>query len=74
MAGRLQTLAMSLERQEQNLAHLNPQSILERGYSIAYSADGTLLTDSARTSVGDTVRIVFAKGWSRATVVDKAGE
>ena len=74
VAGRLQTLAMSLERQEQNLAHLNPQSILERGYSIAYSADGTLLTDSAQTSVGDTVRIVFAKGWSRATVVDKAGE
>jgi exodeoxyribonuclease VII large subunit len=71
---RLETLAVSLERQDQNLAHLSPQSVLKRGYSIAYSPDGTLLTDSAQTSIGETVRIVFAKGSSRATVVDKADE
>jgi len=74
MATRLGMLGVSLERQKQNLAHLNPQSVLERGYSIAYSANGTVLTDSAQTCVGDNMRVVFAKGWSRANVVEKADE
>lgn len=69
---RLEALSIHLQRQEQNLAHLNPGSVLQRGYSIAYSVDGTVLTDSAQTSIGDTVRIVFAKGSSRMNVIDKA--
>ena len=40
---RLEALAMNLEREQANLAHLNPESVLQRGYSIAYAADGTVL-------------------------------
>jgi exodeoxyribonuclease VII large subunit len=68
---RLETLAMSLLRGQANLAHLNPEAVLQRGYSIAYTADGAVLRDSAQTDTGDTVRVVFAKGWIGARVVEK---
>ena len=32
----------------QNLAHLNPQAVLERGYAIVATADGTIVQDAAR--------------------------
>jgi exodeoxyribonuclease VII large subunit len=69
---RLEALSVHLQRQHQNLAHLNPELVLQRGYSIAYSAEGSLLTNSAQMSIGDTVRIVFAKGSSRMNVIDIA--
>ena len=31
---------MNLQRKQADLTHLNPESVLERGYSIAYAADG----------------------------------
>ncbi len=71
---RLEALAMNLEREQANLAHLNPESVLQRGYSIAYAADGTVLRNSAQTGTGDTIRVVFAKGWSRARIVEKGEE
>lgn len=71
MAVRIETLRMSLERQQANLAHLNPESVLERGYSIAYTADGTVLRSSAQVDTGDGIRVVFAKGWITATIEEK---
>ncbi len=71
---RLEALAINLEREQANLAHLNPESVLQRGYSIAYAADGTVLRNSAQTGTGDTIRVVFAKGWSRARIVEKGEE
>lgn len=68
---RLETLAMSLQRGEANLAHLNPEAVLQRGYSIAYTADGDVLRNCAQADTGDTIRVVFAKGWTRARVVEK---
>ncbi len=71
MAVRIETLMMSLERQQANLAHLNPESVLERGYSIAYTADGTVLRSSAQVGMGDGIQVIFAKGWIRATIAEK---
>jgi exodeoxyribonuclease VII large subunit len=69
---RIEMLIMGLRRQQANLAHLNPASVLERGYSIAYTADGTVLRNSDQVGVGDTIRVTFAKGWSKASVSEKS--
>ncbi|MEP6604770.1 MAG: exodeoxyribonuclease VII large subunit [Nitrosospira sp.] len=72
IAGRVETLAMSLEHQEVNLVHLNPESVLQRGYSIAYTSDGTVLKNSDQIDVGDMIRVAFAKGEIKANVSEKA--
>jgi exodeoxyribonuclease VII large subunit len=68
---RLDTLMEGLQRQRAHLAHLNPESVLERGYSIAYDADGGVLRSSDQIEVGDKIRVAFSKGWSRARVTEK---
>ena len=70
-ASRIEMLIVGLRRQQANLAHLNPASVLERGYSIAYTADGTVLRNSDQIGIGDTIRVTFAKGWSKASVSEK---
>lgn len=54
-----------------HLAHLNPQLVLERGYSIAQKADGTIVRDSAQVEAGDRLRVTFAAGWAKTEVKDK---
>lgn len=73
VAGRIQALVMGLQRQQANLVHLNPESVLERGYSIAYTADGTVVRNSNQIVINDTIRVTFAKGWSKASVSEKGG-
>ncbi|WP_084226715.1 exodeoxyribonuclease VII large subunit [Nitrosospira sp. NpAV] len=68
---RIEMLIMGLQRQQANLAHLNPASVLERGYSIVYAADGTVLRSSKQVGIGDTIRVTFAKGWGKASVSEK---
>jgi exodeoxyribonuclease VII large subunit len=70
-SSRMEVLVMELRRQQENLAHLNPRSVLERGYSIAYTPDGTLVCNSDQISIGETMRIEFATGWSEALVEKK---
>jgi len=66
-----ETLTMDLQRLQAHLIHLNPQSVLERGYSITYAADGTVVRDSSQVAVGDAVKLTFAQGWAETRVVDK---
>lgn len=68
---RMEVLMMELQRQQENLAHLHPRSVLERGYSIAYAPDGTLVRNSDQISIGETMRVEFATGWSEARVEKK---
>ncbi len=67
---RLETLRNNLQHQQAHLAHLNPQSVLARGYSITYTADGRILRNSERIHPGDDVRITFAEGWAQAKVTE----
>jgi len=54
-----------------HLTHLNPQSVLERGYSIAYDKNGSVLRNSDQFSIGDSIWVSFAKGWSKTKVLEK---
>jgi len=68
---RFDTLTFELQRQQTHLTHLNPQSVLERGYSIAYNKDGSVLRNSDQFSIGDSIWVSFAKGWSKTKVLEK---
>ncbi|HVW63544.1 MAG TPA: exodeoxyribonuclease VII large subunit [Nitrosospira sp.] len=68
---RMEILMMELQRQRENLAHLNPRSVLERGYSITYAPDGTVVRNSGQISIGEVVRVEFATGWSEALIEKK---
>jgi exodeoxyribonuclease VII large subunit len=55
----------------QNLAHLNPESVLDRGYAIVAAADGSIVSDASQVSAGDRVALTFARGGADATIVSK---
>jgi exodeoxyribonuclease VII large subunit len=69
---RVEAVAALLERLRAHLKHLNPQSVLERGYSITESAGDGIVRDSSRLAVGEDVTITFAKGRAGARVTRKA--
>ena len=52
----------------QNLAHLNPQGVLERGYAIVTAGDGAIVENASRLAIGDDVDIAFARGSAGATI------
>ena len=68
---RLAALAQRLARLELGLRHLNPQGVLDRGYSIAMTAAGTIVQDAAQTSPGELLRLRFARGAVAAQVTGK---
>lgn len=47
---------------------LSPQSTLDRGYSVVQLADGQIVTDPKKLTVGDELRLRLAKGETKATV------
>jgi exodeoxyribonuclease VII large subunit len=56
----------------QNLAHLDPRAVLERGYSIVRDADGRIVRRARALATGDAVDITFAEGTAQARV-ERAG-
>jgi exodeoxyribonuclease VII large subunit len=68
---RVSALAQRLAGLESALRHLNPQGVLERGYSIVTTAAGVIVQDAAQTSVGDALRLRFARGAAAAQVTGK---
>jgi exonuclease VII large subunit len=52
----------------QNLAHLSPESVLERGYAIVAMTDGSIVADAAQVAAGDRVALTFARGSADATI------
>ena len=61
----------ALDRLRASLAHLNPQSVLERGYSVVRSAKGEIVRGSAQIVVGEDLSISFAHGAASAIVTRK---
>jgi exodeoxyribonuclease VII large subunit len=59
-----------LARLDGHLRNLNPQTVLERGFSLTQDAHGNIVRDSATLAAGDLLRITFAKGASHAQVRD----
>ena len=67
-AQQLECLARRLSALGQNLAHLSPQQVLERGYSIVSTLDGRIVVDSTSVRTGDAVELTFARGRAGATI------
>lgn len=61
---------MILNRLHSHLSHLNPQSVLERGYSITHSKDGKVLRDTDQVQVGDPIKITLSRGWIESIISD----
>lgn len=59
---RLQTLAARLQA-------LDPHAVLARGYALATDAEGRAVTDSARLATGELLRLRFARGGARVSVL-----
>ncbi len=70
-AHRLETLAAKLASLASQLTQLNPHAVLARGYSMAETASGRVVHDSAQVERNEKLRITFARGWARASVEDK---
>jgi exodeoxyribonuclease VII large subunit len=52
------------------LSHLNPQAVLERGYSIVWNKSGEILRSSAQACVGDDIAVTLAKGRLTARIFE----
>jgi exodeoxyribonuclease VII large subunit len=57
-----------LNRASARLEALSPLAVLNRGYAIVYTADGTLLRSAAETAPGQTIHARLAKGTVEAQV------
>ncbi len=55
-----------------HLLHLNPQRVLERGYSITETVDGAIVRDSAQLGEAQELKLTLARGWAEVRVRRKA--
>lgn len=62
------TCDLRLNHLHAQLQQLNPQSILERGYSIVYTQQGEIVRDSKQLQCNNRIRVKFARGACDATV------
>ncbi|MDD3530674.1 MAG: exodeoxyribonuclease VII large subunit [Gallionellaceae bacterium] len=57
--------------QADHLAHLNPQAVLGRGYSIVRDGAGRIVRDSRQVAPGEAIAITLAHGGLAAEVKDR---
>ena len=60
--------AHQLDRLSQNLMHLNPNAVLQRGYAYVQNQAGTVITSNAQLKAGDAVTLTLAEGRADATI------
>lgn len=63
-----ETHSVKLKHFQTQLSQLNPQSILERGYSISFSKTGAIIRDSKQIHCGEKIQVKFAHGMCEADV------
>ncbi len=68
MAGALAHRQLGLARFASSLAHLNPENVLARGYSIVQRADGRVVQDAATLAAGDALDLRFRHGRAQVKV------
>lgn len=68
--------ALGLSRHEARLSnlsagleHLNPHAVLQRGYSLARRADGSIVRSSAQLAAGDALHLTFSEGEAEAQIL-----
>ncbi|MDC8444981.1 MAG: exodeoxyribonuclease VII large subunit [Nitrosomonas sp.] len=57
-----ETLSAQLQHYQARLANLNPQAVLERGYSITYSTHGEIIRSTNQLRKNDKIQVKFAQG------------
>jgi exodeoxyribonuclease VII large subunit len=72
MQQRLKHAQQTVANLTMHLAHLNPQAVLERGYSIVRDEQGRVVRDSAAVEVGNELGVTFAVGTVSTKVVSKS--
>jgi exodeoxyribonuclease VII large subunit len=65
---RQQARHADLERLASSLAHLNPENVLARGYSVVRDAAGRIVSDSAMLEPSARIAVHFHRGRAEATV------
>ena len=60
---------LTLARLASSLAHLNPEGVLARGYSIVQRENGSVVQDAATLSAGEQIGIRLHRGQVRARVM-----
>jgi exodeoxyribonuclease VII large subunit len=69
-AGHAQRM-VRVDNVEQHLILLDPTKVLARGYSMVQDASGAVVSDAGQLTVGEELRITFAKGWARSEVKER---
>jgi exodeoxyribonuclease VII large subunit len=60
-----------LRRLADNLHHLNPTRVMERGYSVVRNGAGTIVKSTEQIAVGEELMLSFARGEALAAVKKK---
>ena len=71
MAAGLDAQRSKLSALATNLAHLSPDAVLQRGFSIARKPDGSIVRSSAQLAEGEALRLTFGQGWAGARVTER---
>ncbi|OAM52632.1 exodeoxyribonuclease VII large subunit [Methylovorus sp. MM2] len=66
----IQQQQQRLNRLLQNLQHLNPQAVLERGYAFVQDRTGQLITAKQQLSKGQPVNLRFKDGTAEAEITE----
>ncbi len=61
----------NMQHRQTQLSHLNPQSVLERGYSISYTEQGDIVKNSSQLNKDDSIKVKFAQGQCEAKITQK---
>ncbi|HEX9182433.1 MAG TPA: exodeoxyribonuclease VII large subunit [Burkholderiales bacterium] len=72
-ARRMDQFDAQLARLKASLASLNPDAVLERGYSLTRDAQGAVVRDAAKLQAGERLTTTLAKGWVESEVRTKGG-
>jgi exodeoxyribonuclease VII large subunit len=67
----MQNRAADMGRMAAHLAHLNPEAVLARGYSMVRSAQGEVVHSSAQIELDETLELRFHQGSAQAKVTKK---
>ncbi len=70
----MQKRRAEVERMAAHLAHLNPEAVLARGYSMVRNAKGEVVRSSAQVTLDETLELRFHRGSASALVTNKKEE
>ena len=70
MAATIERARAQLSARAGQVDALSPLAVLGRGFAVPRTEDGTIVRDASVLSPGDELRLRFAQGTARASVVE----